>query len=127
MWLTPSPIRGVGAFGVDGMTNGTPDNQSNGGNPPEPRTESLENRRKRLIFRSWHRGMREMDLLIGSFADAHVPGFDHDQLDRYEALLELSDPDLYNWYAGREPVPPEHDTDVMRLLSVFRYTPRQGS
>lgn len=109
--------RGVGAFGVDGMTNGTPDTRS----------ESLENRRKRLVFRSWHRGMREMDLLIGSFADAHVPGFDHERLDRYEALLELSDPDLYNWYAGREPLPAEHDNDVMRLLMQFRYTPRMGS
>ena len=89
--------------------------------------ESLESRRKRLRFRSWHRGMREMDLLMGSFADAHVPNFDEDRLDRYEALLELSDPDLYNWMTDREPVPEEHDNDVMRLLMRFRYTPRQGS
>lgn len=89
--------------------------------------EAIEDRRKRLRFRSWHRGMREMDLLMGSFADAHVGGFDSGLLDRYEALLELSDPDLYNWMSGREPVPPEHDDDVMRLLTAFRYTPRQGS
>ncbi len=89
--------------------------------------DPLENRRKRLRFRSWHRGMREMDLLMGSFADAHVPGFDQAQLDRYEALLELSDPDLYNWMTGREPVPAEHDTDVMRLLAMFKFTPRQGA
>ncbi len=89
--------------------------------------ESLDVRRKRLRFRSWHRGMREMDLLIGSFADAHTPDFGHDQLDRFEALLELSDPDLYNWMSGREPAPVEHDNDVMRLLVHFRFTPRQGS
>ncbi|MCG5240879.1 succinate dehydrogenase assembly factor 2 [Azospirillum doebereinerae] len=89
--------------------------------------ESIQDRRKRLRFRSWHRGMREMDLLMGSFADAHVDGFDAGMLDRYEALLELSDPDLYNWMSGREPVPAEHDDDVMRLLTRFRYTPRQGS
>lgn len=88
---------------------------------------AVEDRRKRLRFRSWHRGMREMDLLIGSFADAHVGGFDTPMLDRYEALLELSDPDLYNWMSGREPVPVEHDNDIMKLLIAFRYTPRQGS
>jgi antitoxin CptB len=89
--------------------------------------EPIEDRRKRLRFRSWHRGMREMDLLMGSFADAHVGAFDAQRLDAYEALLEMSDPDLYNWMSGREPVPAEHDNDVMRLLAEFRYTPRQGS
>ena len=43
------------------------------------------------------------------------------QLDRYERLLELSDPDLYNWMSAREPVPPEHDNDVMRLLIAFNF------
>ncbi|AWK86894.1 succinate dehydrogenase assembly factor 2 [Azospirillum thermophilum] len=89
--------------------------------------ESVETRRKRLRFRSWHRGTREMDLLMGSFADAHIGSFDHPQLDRFEALLELGDPDLYDWMNGRAPVPAEHDSDVMRLLMDFRYTPRQGS
>ena len=111
-------LPGPELFGVDGMSDENTLSESG---------ESLDNRRKRLRFRSWHRGMREMDLLIGSFADAHVPAFDHAQLDRYEALLEISDPDLYNWYAGREPLPAEHDTDVMQLLTKFRYTPRQGS
>ncbi|HYC04613.1 MAG TPA: succinate dehydrogenase assembly factor 2 [Azospirillaceae bacterium] len=78
-------------------------------------------RRKRLIFRSWHRGTREMDLLMGSFADRHVPGFDVGQLDRYEAFLHLSDPDVYNWITGHEPVPPEHDNDVFQLLKSHRF------
>ena len=89
--------------------------------------EDIEVRRKRLRFRAWHRGTREADLLIGSFADAHTGSFDDGQLDRFEALLELSDPDLYNWMTGREAVPAEHDTDVMRLLQAFRFTPRPGS
>jgi antitoxin CptB len=80
---------------------------------------SKNNRRKRLQFRSWHRGTREMDLLLGGFADANLHVFTPDQLDRYEALLPQSDPDLYNWITGAEPIPAEHDHDVMRLLSVF--------
>jgi len=81
-------------------------------------------RRKRLLFRSWHRGTREADLLLGSFADAHLAGFDEAQLDRYEALLELPDPDLFDWMTGRCAPPCDHDNDVTRMLLQFRYTPR---
>lgn len=80
-----------------------------------------ETRRQRLRFRSWHRGTREMDLLMGSFADAHLPGFSPAQLDRYEAILGLSDPDLYNWMSGVEALPAEQDNDVMRLLCAHRF------
>ncbi len=50
--------------------------------------DSLEIRRKRLLFRSWHRGTREMDLLLGSFAERNLPGFSADQIELYERLLE---------------------------------------
>jgi antitoxin CptB len=80
-------------------------------------------RRKRLLYRSWHRGTREADLLLGGFAEAHLAGFDETQLDRYEALLECPDADLFDWIAGRAVPPPEHDTDVTRLLLAFRYRP----
>lgn len=90
--------------------------------PPAPRPgEPIAIRRRRLRFRSWHRGTREADLLLGSFADAHVDGFDTAALDQYEALLSMSDPDLYNWKTGREAVPPEHDTPVMQLLKRHQY------
>jgi antitoxin CptB len=87
-------------------------------------THLPDTRRKRLLFRSWHRGTREADLLLGSFADAHLAGFDAAQLDRYEALLELPDPDLFDWMTGRCSPPPDHDNDVTRMLLQFRYTPR---
>jgi antitoxin CptB len=67
--------------------------------------EDIETRRKRLIFRSWHRGTKEMDLLLGSFADKHVPGFSGEELESYDALLQISDPDLYNWITGVEDPP----------------------
>lgn len=65
--------------------------------------EELNNRRKRLIFRSWHRGTREMDLIMGTFADANVMGMDDATLDVYEDLLDTPDPDLYDWYSGQKP------------------------
>jgi antitoxin CptB len=83
-----------------------------------------ELRRKRLVFRSWHRGTRESDLILGSFAEAHLAAFDDAQLDRYEALLDCPDADLFDWIAGRALPPAAHDHDVTRLLLSFRYTPR---
>ncbi len=85
---------------------------------------SPEIRRKRLLFRSWHRGTREADLLLGSFAAANLAAFDDVRLDRYEALLDLPDADLFDWIAGRTAPPPEYDSDVTRLLLAFRFDPR---
>lgn len=80
-------------------------------------------RRKRLIFRSWHRGMRETDLMLGRFADHHVAGMSAEQLGRFEALIECPDPDIYNWVTGTQAIPASLDTDIMRLLQEFRYSP----
>ena len=86
--------------------------------------DPLETRRKRLIFRSWHRGWKEIDLLLGSFADQHIGRFDEGMLDRYEALLEQPDPDIFAWMTGQTAVPPEHNSDVMQLLQTFKYFAR---
>jgi antitoxin CptB len=93
---------------------------------PQPDNPELppELRRRRLLFRSWHRGTREADLILGSFAEAHLGAFDSMQLDQYEALLEVPDADLFDWLGGRAAPPPEHDHEVTRLLLHFRYTPR---
>ena len=82
-------------------------------------TDALAIQRRRLRFRSWHRGTREADLILGRFADAHLVNFTAEQLDRYGALLEKSDPDIYDWLTGRVPVPPADDTDVLGLLQRF--------
>jgi antitoxin CptB len=79
-------------------------------------------RKKRLLFRSWHRGTREADLILGRFAEAHLARFDPAQLDRYETLLQCSDAEIFDWVAGRAPLPATHDHDVGRLLLAFRYT-----
>lgn len=86
-------------------------------------TASPDIRRKRLLFRSWHRGTRESDLILGRFAEAHLARFDGAQLDRYEKLLECADADLYDWITGRAAPPPAHDHDVTRLLLAFRCAP----
>jgi antitoxin CptB len=82
-------------------------------------TSSSEIRRKRLLFRSWHRGTRESDLILGRFADHHLATFDDGQLDRYEVLLDCPDADIFDWASGRAAPPPEHDHDVTRLLLSY--------
>ena len=87
-------------------------------------TEPLDTRRKRLLFRSWRRGTKEADLLLGSFAERHLAGFSPEQVDRYEALLGADDGDLLAWIAGRAAPPAECESDVLRLLLAFKYAPR---
>lgn len=80
---------------------------------------SLDPRRKRLLFRSLHRGTKETDLLLGGFAEAHLAGLDDAQLMRYEQLLEAPDTDLFDWITGRVPAPAPYNDDVMDLLIGF--------
>ncbi|MBU3031683.1 succinate dehydrogenase assembly factor 2 [Paracoccus marinaquae] len=64
-------------------------------------TETVETRLRRLRMRSWRRGMKEMDLILGHFADGALSGLSGDQLDMYEMLLSENDQDLYLWITRR--------------------------
>ena len=75
--------------------------------------------RNRLLFKSWHRGTQESDLILGEFADSCLAGFDGSQLNRFEALLDCSDPDLFEWILGGRVPPAEHDHDVLHLLRTY--------
>jgi antitoxin CptB len=57
---------------------------------------------KRLRYRAWHRGTREMDLILGTFADRHLEAMGAGELAAFEALLDAPDPDLYRWIVGEE-------------------------
>ena len=87
--------------------------------PQETPEDNISITRKRLIFRSWHRGTREIDLMLGGFADAHIPQFDAAQLAAYDRFLVNSDPDIFNWITGQEPVPPSEDNAVVTLMLKF--------
>ena len=74
----------------------------------------------RIRYRAWRRGFREADLILGPFADSHAPSMTSDELDRFEALLDQPDPDIYAWILGSLPVPAAFDTDLMARLRAFR-------
>jgi antitoxin CptB len=81
--------------------------------------ERADIRRKRLLFRCWHRGTQEGDLIFGRFAEAYLADFDLAQLERFETLLDCTDPDLYDWIVVGIAPPEEYDHDVMCLLRAF--------
>ncbi len=83
--------------------------------------DDLTTKRKRLRFRSWHRGTKELDLLLGRFAERYLDGFGPQELDQYEALLGETDPDLYNWACGKETPPDDRRTPVLELYLNFKF------
>lgn len=78
-------------------------------------SETHETRLKRLRIRSWRRGTKEMDLLLGPFADAVLPTLEGPALDAFEALLNENDRDLYAWISGAAPMAAEHSEALGRV------------
>ena len=94
------------------MTEQTPPTSSE----PSPSQPELSNRRRRLIFRANHRGTHETDLLIGGFITPRIAAFSEAELDEIEELLELPDVDLAEWLTGRQPIPVEMDSGILRRM-----------
>ena len=80
---------------------------------------SLDARQRRILFRSWHRGMREMDLVLGRFADAEIASLGSSELDDYELLLEAQDRDVFSWLTLEAETPSSYDTPVLRKIRAF--------
>ena len=80
---------------------------------------ALDPRRRRVLFRCWRRGMREMDFLLGGFADAQLPALPEAELDDLEKLLDVPDRDALAWLTGEAPLPNQFDTPLFRKLKAF--------
>jgi antitoxin CptB len=79
----------------------------------------LDPRRRRNLFRAWHRGIREMDLIMGRFADAEIGTMSDADLDEFERLIEVPDRDLFRWITGEDATPENYDTVLFRRLKSF--------
>jgi antitoxin CptB len=80
----------------------------------------LDDRRKRLLFRCWHRGTREMDLILGRFADVAIAELTDDELVQLERLIEVPDPDLYAALTGDKPLAAEVQGALFDRIKAFR-------
>jgi antitoxin CptB len=83
-------------------------------------SDGLDDRRKRLLFRCWHRGTREMDLILGRFADAEIASLTEDELAQFEQLIDLPDPDLYAALTGNRPLAGEYASGLFDRIKSFR-------
>lgn len=86
----------------------------------------MDERRRKIKFRAWRRGFREMDLLLGSFADAHLETMSEDDLSEFERLLATPDWEVFAWLVGQKPVPPNYMSDLLDQVMAFRYEAHAG-
>jgi antitoxin CptB len=83
-------------------------------------SDGLDERRKRLLFRCWHRGTREMDLILGRFADAEIADLTDEELDQFEHLIEVPDPDLYAALTEKVTLAPQYASRLFDRIKSFR-------
>ncbi len=89
-------------------------------------SEGLDQRRRRLLFRAWRRGTRELDLIMGRFADETIGTMSEADLDAFERLCDVPDLELYAWVVGSRPVPANYDTDLFRRICAFNHAAAAG-
>jgi antitoxin CptB len=106
---TPPGTSGLLAFGRDGQMTGSTRS-----------SDGLDDRRKRLLFRCWHRGTREMDLILGRFADAAIADLTDAELTQLDHLIEVPEPDLYAALSSDALLAPEYRTDLFDRIKSFR-------
>ena len=82
--------------------------------------ELSENRRRRLLWRASHRGIREMDLILGGFATARIDTMTPAELDQLEAVIDLPDQQLLAWATRQEPVPARLRSRLLDEILAFR-------
>ena len=86
----------------------------------DPAFDPLETARKRLLWRALHRGIKEMDILVGGYARRHVGAMTADELVQFAALLELPDQDLLRWATFVEPPPADMQSAMLQAILAFK-------
>lgn len=87
----------------------------------------MDDRLKKLKFRAWRRGFREIDLILGGFADRKLTALGPVDVDAFERLLDAPDQLVYAWITETEPAPAEYDTPTLALIRAFRFELSQPS
>ena len=86
---------------------------------PSISSSDLDDRRKKILFRAWHRGIKEMDIVLGNFADAHLKSMDEADLDILEHLMDAPDRELFKWISGEVETPEHYRSHVMDRIQAF--------
>jgi antitoxin CptB len=89
-------------------------------------SEGLDPRRRKLLFMCWHRGIREMDLIMGRFADENIDRLNDQEVADLEHLSEQPDQSLLGWFTGEFSIPAEFDTPLFRKMRDFHAGAREA-
>jgi antitoxin CptB len=89
-------------------------------------SEGLDPRKRRLLFMCWHRGIREMDLIMGRFADENIDRLTDEEIAELELLSEQRDQDLLGWFTAEFAMPAEFDTPIFRKIREFNWRLREA-
>jgi antitoxin CptB len=76
----------------------------------------LDPARKRLLWRATHRGIKEMDIVVGGFAEAHLAGMSADEVLGFKDILEIPDQDLLGWMTKQAVIPADQDSQLLRQM-----------
>lgn len=85
-------------------------------NPPIPHDLWL----KRLSYRSWHRGCKETDLVLGTYCDQNIATLQKADLERFESLLDEEDADIWAWLTGKAPCPKPEFVPLIAELQALK-------
>ena len=80
----------------------------------------ISKQRKKMLYRCWHRGTQEMDLILGHFANQHLEKYNQSELNRFEKLMDEQDTDLLAWILGQQPIPSDVDAELINQLREFQ-------
>lgn len=84
---------------------------------------NLTARQRRLLFRAAHRGIKEMDLILGGYIQENIHKFTDSEITELENIMLLNDRDLLSWITKEVPVPLEQDTALMRKIIQYQLKP----
>lgn len=82
-------------------------------------SDDLSPRRRRILYHAWHRGTRELDLLLGRFADSAIGDLTETELDEFEALMEEEDRSLFGWILGKMPIPETYAAGLLPRIMAY--------
>ena len=82
-------------------------------------SEDIEVRRRRAAWRAGHRGTKELDLLVGRYAEARLAGMTGAELALFERFLTVNDPEIQAWLLGPATAPDPEFADVVAEIRRF--------
>ena len=84
-------------------------------------------RSRQLALRSGRRGLRELDLLLGQFAERELRRLPPESLALYEQLLDEEDTCILDWMTGAQPRPAKYDELILRIVDAYRAMSEDGA